>query len=358
MNGVRVDPVRRRAWVQGGALLGTLDAAAQEYGLATTAGNVSHTGVGGLTLGGGMGWLARQYGLTCDNVVAFQVVTAAGEVIRASRDEHPDLFWGLRGGGGNFGVVTEFEFRLHAAGTSALLAEFSFPARQALDALRGWRDLLPGAPRQATFTADIARDGMVALGFVWAGDPGQGRRLIPELRALGRPVSERVLDLSYLELQRMSDSVQKHALRRYSKGHYLRELPDGALEAFLRRGAGDEQDQYLPNAGLQAYGGAIADVPDHDSAFSHRDALVEFGAGTSWRDPAEDQDRIAAARRCAAALDQYASGAYINFVNDDGPEAVLRAYSAPKLARLTAVKTAYDPDNVFHLNHNIKPASR
>ena len=358
MNGVRVDPVRRRAWVQGGTLLGTLDAAAQEYGLATTAGNVSHTGVGGLTLGGGMGWLARQYGLTCDNVVAFQVVTAAGEVIRASRDEHPDLFWGLRGGGGNFGVVTEFEFQLHPAGTSALLAEFSFPASQALDALRGWRDLLPSAPRQATFTADIGRAGMVTLGFVWVGDPGPGRRLIPGLRALGRPVSERVLDVSYLELQRMSDSVQKHALRRYSKGHYLRELPDGALEAFLWQGTGDEQDQFLPNAGLQAYGGAIADVPDQDSAFSHRDALVEFGAGTSWRDPAQDQDRIGTARRCAAALDRYASGAYVNFVNDDGPEAVLRAYSAPKLARLTAVKNAYDPDNVFHLNHNIKPASR
>src|SRR6266851_8157432 len=192
MSGVRVDPLRRRALVQGGALLGALDAASQQYDLATTAGNVSHTGVGGLTLGGGMGWLARQYGLTCDNVVTFQVVTAEGEVIRASRDEHPDLFWGLRGGGGNFAVVTEFEFRLHAAGTSALLAEFSFPARQALDALRGWRDLLPGAPRQATFTADIGRGGMLTLGFVWAGDPRQGRRLIPALRALGRPASKRV----------------------------------------------------------------------------------------------------------------------------------------------------------------------
>jgi FAD/FMN-containing dehydrogenase len=141
MGQVRVDPQRRRAWVQGGALLGALDAAAQRYGLATTAGNVSHTGVGGLTLGGGMGWLARQYGLTCDNVISFQVVTAAGEVIRASRDEHPDLFWGLRGGGGNFGVVTEFEFRLHPFGTRALLAEFSFPAGAAPGALRGWRDL-------------------------------------------------------------------------------------------------------------------------------------------------------------------------------------------------------------------------
>jgi FAD/FMN-containing dehydrogenase len=164
-----------------------------------------------------------------------------------------------------------------------------------------------------------------------------------------------VLDLSYLELQRISDNVQRHALRRYSKGHYLRELPDAALEAFLSRGGGGE---YLPNAGLQAYGGAIADVPDEDSAFSHRDAFVEFGAGTCWRHPAQDQARIAAARRCAAALDQYASGAYVNFVNDAGAEGVLRAYSPEKLTRLRAVKTAYDPDNVFHLNHNIKPAAR
>jgi hypothetical protein len=320
MGAVRVDPVRRRAWVQGGALLGALDRAAQQYGLATTAGNVSHTGVGGLTLGGGMGWLARQYRLTCDNVISFQVVTATGEVVRASRHSHPDLYC----------------------------------------ALRGWRDLLLAAPREATFTASIGSDGMVVVGFVWVGDPEPGRRLLPALRALGQPSAERVLELSYLELQRMSDSVQKHALRRYSKGHYLRELPDEALEAFLGRGApsGDGGGDFLPNAGFQAYGGAIADVPDRDTPFSHRDALVEFGAGTSWADPAEDDARIAAARRCAAVLDEYASGAYVNFVNDEGAEGVLRAYSPEKLTRLTAVKTAYDPDNVFHLNHNISPASR
>jgi FAD/FMN-containing dehydrogenase len=355
MGMVRVDPDQRRAWVQGGALLGALDAASQAHGLATTAGNVSHTGVGGLTLGGGMGWLARQCGLACDNVISYQVVTAEGEIIRASQAEHRDLYWGLRGGGGNFGVVTEFEFRLHPVGTQAMVAGFSFPAGHALSALRGWRDQLMDAPRQATFTADMGRDGTVILGYAWVGDPEQGRRLLPAMRALSRPASERVREVPYLELQRSSDTVQKHALRRYSKGHYLNELSDEALEAFLLRGAEGGRGEYLPNAGLVAYGGAIADVPDQDSPFSHRDALVEYGAGTSWSAPAEDQARIAAARRCAAALNPYASGAYVNFLSDEGPESMLHAYSPDKLARLTVVKNAYDPQNVFHLNHNIKP---
>jgi FAD/FMN-containing dehydrogenase len=358
MGAVRVDPVRRRAWVQGGALLGALDAAAQRYGLATTAGNVSHTGVGGLTLGGGMGWLARRCGLACDNVASFEMVTADGDIVRASETENPDLFWGLRGGGGNFGVVTEFEFRLHPVGTQALVAEFSFPLDQALPALRGWRDLLAEAPQQATFTASVGGDGLATLGFVWVGDPQRGRRLVPAMRALGRPVAERVFEPSYVELQRMDDTVGRHTLRRYSKGHYLRSFPDEAIEAFLLRGATSGHAGTLPNAGLQAYGGAIAEVPDQDTAFSHRDALLEFGAGTSWTDPAEDETRMAAARRCAAALDQFASGAYVNALSDEGHEGVRRAYPPEKLARLTALKNACDPGNVFHLNQNIRPSHR
>ena len=163
LQAVRVDPARRRAFVQGGALLRALDQATQQYGLAATAGNVSHTGVGGLTLGGGMGWLARQAGLACDNVASFEVVTAAGDVLRASAREHPDLYWALRGGGGNFGVVTEFEFRLHDIGTAALSVEIDFPFEQAVTALRGWRDLSEAAPREATFTAGIG-GGAVTLG--------------------------------------------------------------------------------------------------------------------------------------------------------------------------------------------------
>ena len=279
MGGVRVDPARRRAWVQGGALLGALDRAAQVHGLATTAGNVSHTGVGGLTLGGGMGWLARQYGQACDNVVSFEVVTADGDVLRASREEHPELFWGLRGGGGNFGVVTGFEFALHPVGTRALVAEYSVPLEQAPAVLRGWRDLAAQAPRQATFTASVGGDGVATVGFVWVGDPQAGRRLLPAVRGLGRPVAERVFEPSYLELQERDDTVGGHAFRRYSKGHYLRQFPDEAIEAFLLRGPAGGRRENLPSVGLQAYGGAIADVPDDDAAFSHRGTLFEFGTG-------------------------------------------------------------------------------
>ncbi len=354
--GVRVDPGRRLARVRGGALLGALDTEAQRYGLATTAGNVSHTGVGGLTLGGGMGWLARQYGLTCDNVVSFELVTAAGEVLRVTRDSHPELFWGLCGGGGNFGVVTEFEFRLHEVGTRALVAEYAFGPEQAAAVLRGWRDLNAEAPRQATFTASIGADGLTTVGFVWVGDPAGGRRLAPAVRGLGRPVAEHLVEQSYLQLQRRDDATDGHALRRYWKGHFLRRFDDDAIEAFVRRGSADGAAEHLPAVGLQAYGGAIADVPDGDTAFSHRGTLFEYVAAARWTDPAEDAARMAVARRCAAAVAPYASGAYVNTLSDEGDDGVRRAYPADKLARLSALKAAYDPQNVFHLNHNIRPA--
>ena len=349
MDAVRVDPARRRAVVQGGALLGALDRAAQRYGLATTAGNVSHTGVGGLTLGGGMGWLARQYGLACDNVISYRVVTASGRVLRASRAEHPDLYWGLRGGGGNFGVVVEFEFRLHPTGTRALVAEHTFGPEQAVAVLRGWRDLAAGAPRPATFTASV-RDGRVTAGFVWTGDPRRGRLLAAELDALGEPLARRVAETSYLDLQSRDDTPQGHAKRRYWKGHYLRALPDAAIGALL---TGEDDG---PSVSLQAHGGAIADVPDDATAFGHRDTAFEYVAATSWINPAEDQARMAAARRHAAAIAPFASGAYVNALSDEGAEGVRRAYPARKLARLVAVKDAYDPDNVFHLNQNIPPS--
>jgi len=218
MRGVRVDSDARRAWVQGGALLGDLDRAAQEFGMATTAGNVSHTGVGGLTLGGGMGWLARRFGLACDNVASYEIVTADGATLRVSESQHEDLFWGLRGGGGNFGVVTEFEFRLHQIGTTAVLIDNTFDLTEAPSAMRRWRDLLDDrVPAQATPVASVGTiadspDGrsqvrnrtVASLGFVWVGDPDEGRQLVPLVDGLGASLSKRVEEVSYLRLQSMT----------------------------------------------------------------------------------------------------------------------------------------------------------
>jgi hypothetical protein len=344
MGDVDVDPDAKVARVQGGALLGELDRAAQKYGLATTAGNVSHTGVGGLTLGGGMGWLARQYGLACDNVVSYELVTADGDVVTASATENPHLYWGLRGGGGNFGIVTEFVFRLHQIGTRALVAEFTYPAAGAFEVLRAWRDLNATAPRQATFTAHLNGD-QVTVGFVWVGAPGNPDALLEAFRAIGNEISEYVEEMSYLTLQTRDDSIQGHRFRRYWKGHYFKSLPDEAIRALLRNpGIG---------ASLQAYGGAISEVPDEDAAFSHRDTLFEFVTATRWDDPADDAERIATVRAYAATLDQYAGGAYLNTLNG---ETVSRAFPPAKLARLTSLKTVWDQANLFHLNQNIKPA--
>ena len=367
MGGVRVDPERRRARVQGGALLGALDRAAMEHGLTTTAGNVSHTGVGGLTLGGGMGWLARRLGLSCDNVASFELVTADGERLRVDDETNPELFWGLRGGGGNFGVVTEFEFELHPVARRAHVVELFFGIDEAASVLRGWRDLNTIAPRAATFTAWVGESQspvlpaewhdrpVASVGFVWAGEPELERQLLPALRALGRPVAERVEELSYLALQRMDDTLEGHALRRYWKGHYFQSLPDEAIDAFLLRGTPDGHGEKLPAASLQAYGGAIAEVPDADSAFSQRDAMFEFVSSARWSDADEDAERMAAARRYAASLEPFSTGMYVNAMSDEGAAGVARAYSPAKLARLRALKTAYDPDNVFHLNQNIQP---
>jgi FAD/FMN-containing dehydrogenase len=376
MGEVRVDPANRRAWVQGGSLLRTLDRTSEPHGLATTAGNVSHTGVGGLTLGGGMGWLARQFGLSCDNVEAYTVVTADGAIVRASATENPDLFWGLRGGGGNFGVVTEFEFRLHPITGQALMVDLVFDPFDptATAALRAWRDLLPDAPREATLTADTIPAGpapflperfhgrpIVAVGFVWVGEVAAGRQYLDAFRRIGTPIAEEIQELRYVDLQSIGDERHHHGLRRYSAGHYLPELSDAAIDGFLARGipaGGPEPDwSLMPGGGFQAYGGAIADVSDAESAFSHRDTLVEFFAGGTWSDPAEDAYRMAESRTWARTLEPYSSGTYVNVIADPGEDGVGRAYRVGHLARLAELKRTYDPDNVFHLNQNIRPAA-
>jgi len=369
MGGVEVDPARRLAHVEGGALLGSLDRASMAHGLATTAGNVSHTGVGGLTLGGGMGWLARQLGMACDNVVAYEVVLADGSRLTASAAEHPDLFWALRGGGGNFGVVTRFTFRLHPIRPQVLSVDLFYAGEHAPDVLRGWRDFAAAAPREATPTAWTGTAGewpflarelhgtqLVNAGFVWVGDPDAGRRHIAALRDLA-PVAAAVVDeTSYLELQSGSDEPMRHGLRRYWKSHYFRDFSEEAIAAFAARGGAADGEQPLPNGSLQAYGGAIADVAADASAFSHRDTAVEFVTMAGWEDPAEDESRMAACRRYAASMAPLASGVYVNGLADEGEAGLKSAYRSETLARLTAVKDHYDPDNVFRLNHNIRPS--
>jgi hypothetical protein len=362
MSAVTVDPGARRATVQGGALLRFLDQAAQAHGLATTAGNVSHTGVGGLTLGGGMGWLARLAGLACDNVEAYTLVTADGEVVRATASENADLHWGLRGGGGNFGIVTEFVFRLHPIVGRATVVELAFPVADAAEPMQRWRDLLPDAPRAATLTADaITVDGrpMVSIGYVWVGDPEGARAYLPTMRAIGPAADESVSEMSYLELQTIGDANHHHGKRRYANGHYLSELTDAAIEAFISRGVRDDDGvdwSRVAGGGFQAYGGAIGDVSNEDSAFSHRDTLVEFFGGHTWLDAAEDGERMASARAYGDAIAPFASGVYVNVLVDNDEAGVRRAYGDAKLRRLSELKRRWDPDNVFHLNQNIAPA--
>ena len=376
MGEVRVDPARRRAWVQGGSLLRTLDRSTLRHGLATTAGNVSHTGVGGLTLGGGMGWLARQFGLACDNVETYTVVTADGETVRASATENPDLFWGLRGGGGNFGVVTEFEFRLHPTTGQALAVDLYFDPFEAgtQAGLRAWRDMLPDAPREATLTSDTATAREVPFlparlhgrpvataGFVWVGEMAEARQYLETFRRIGTPVAEDVEEIAYVDLQSSGDERNQPGLRHYSAGHYLTELSDAAIDAFVARGiprgVADPDWSLMPGGGFQAYGGTIAEVGEDESAFSYRNAAVEFFAGGTWVDPAEDVFRMTASRAWAATLEPYSSGTYVNVIADPDAD-VGRAYHSEKLGRLADLKRKYDPDNVFHLNQNIRPAAQ
>lgn len=356
MGSVEVDASARLARVQGGALLGALDRAAQAHGLATTAGNVSHTGIGWLALGGGMGWLARQHGLTCDNVVSFEVVTAEGEILDVDRDHHRELFWALRGGGGNFGVVTEFELVLHPEPGDALSVEYLYPVASGTAAMRRWRDESTRADRRATYNATIS-DGTLSLGFVWVGDPVDGEAaatmLATSLAEVDAGFERVIVRMTYLELQTREDDIEAHEWRRYWKGHYFSELSDDVIDAVLARDGDD-----LPNVSLQAYGGAIADVAPGETAFSRRDTAFEFVCASKWVDSVEDERRIWAARRYAAAMEPFASGAYVNALSGEGSAGMRRAYAPEHLARLSAVKNSYDPANIFQLNQNIVPSGR
>jgi FAD/FMN-containing dehydrogenase len=366
---VVVDPEARTARVGGGARWGAVDAACQEHGLAVTGGRVSTTGVGGLSLGSGSGWLERMCGFTCDNLVSAEVVTAASEIVTASAEVNPDLFWAIRGGGGNFGVVTEFTFDLHPVGPRVLGGMLLYPGFMAKEVLRHWRDFMLDAPREVgggvalitappeEFVPAEAR-GMPAVGVIvlYAGDPVEGAAVIEPLTSFGPPAVNLVQPMPYVAVQQLLDHPNPPGMHNYWSGDFLKEFPDEAIDAFVD----NVQPPVSPLTQMivVAGGGAISDISDEAMAFGNRAAPFNMHYLSMWPpDPSQDQANIDKTRQIAAALKPWTTGqVYLNFIGDEGLTRVESAYGPTKYARLRELKKMWDPDNVFRHNQNIPPA--
>jgi FAD/FMN-containing dehydrogenase len=352
---VRVDAEKRIAYVQGGARWRELDAATHPHGLATTGGVVSTTGVGGLTLGGGLGWLMRKHGLACDNVLAVEIVTADGQVRRASATENRDLFWAIRGGGGTFGVVTSFEFRLHPMSTiyGGMLV---FPGPRAPEILRRYRDLASEAPDElALFTVLMTSpDGhpINAVLAAYNGPVSKGEAAIKPLRDLG-PVADQVAEMPYPALNSMLDEGFPSGLHVYWRSDFLKGLPDDAIDALVERFSTITSP--LSALLLEQFGGAVSRVSPDETAFAQRDALFNLAVITRWADPSTAATHIEWARQSTDAMRPFASGGtYVNYLGVEGPDRVRAAYGT-KYDKLVQVKRKYDPKNLFRVNQNIQP---
>jgi FAD/FMN-containing dehydrogenase len=344
MKGIRVDPATRTARVEAGALWGELDRASQAYGLATTGGIVSHTGVAGLTLGGGLGWLQRRLGLTIDRLRAVELVTAAGDRVTASHDEHPELFWGLRGGGGNFGIATAFTFELAPVGPTVLAGPIIWPIARARDVLRFYREWCAGAP-----------DELMTLVVQRKAPPlPAGETELRPLRAFGRPALDLCVPKLYVDHQTTFDAAFPHGWRYYFRACDLPGLGDGAIDALVE--GGRRILSPVTSAAFFQMGGAVARVPDDATAFSGRGAGFTVNInGNSTSAEGFDAER-AWVHDLSAALRPHEAGVYVNFLMEEGRDRVRQAYGEAKWARLTALKRAWDPDNLFRLNQNIPPA--
>jgi FAD/FMN-containing dehydrogenase len=367
LKSVEVDPVARTARAGGGVLWGEFDAATQEHGLHTPGGRVTTTGIGGFTTGGGYGWTSSKYGLTCDNLISAEVVLADGRVVTASEQENEDLFWGIRGGGGNFGVVTQFEFRLHELGPTVLAGLALWSIERAPEVLRGWRDYVDRAPDELStacvvltappeeFVPDHLK-GQVALGMalIYVGDPEEGAPIVQPLRELG-PELDHIGPMPYTAFQAALDGSAPHGKRSYWRGEYLNGLSDGAIATFLEH-APSLTAAAMPFSQMIIFriGQGVAATADEETAFSHRDADYLFHPISVWDDPADDARVIAANREfCEAMRPHVTGGAYLNFTPEDR---VRDAYGDAKYERLVALKDEYDPGNLFRLNQNIKPS--
>ncbi|HEY9619326.1 MAG TPA: FAD-binding oxidoreductase [Crinalium sp.] len=366
MKAVRVDAQKKRAYVEPGATLEDFDKVAQAHGLATPVGINSTTGIAGLTLGGGFGWLTRKYGMTIDNLVSAQVVTADGNQIRASATENADLFWAIRGGGGNFGVVTEFEFELHPVGPEVLAGLIVFPFSQAHQVLTQYREFAESAPEDLNvwvvlrkapplpfLPMEIHGKEVVVLAVFYASDAVEGKKLIEPLRSFGDVCGEHIGIQPYVAWQQAFDPLMTRGARNYWKSHNFTELQDGALDAIADFAGKLPSPQCEIFIGFMA--GAPNRVPADATAYYHRDAKFVLNVHGRWDDAADDERCIAWAREFFRASAPYASaGAYVNFMTGEEGDRVAAAYGS-NYDRLVQIKKRYDPENIFHLNQNIKP---
>lgn len=366
MRKVRVDAEKRRAYVEPGATLADFDGAVQAHGLATPVGINSTTGIAGLTLGGGFGWLTRKYGMTVDNLVSADLITADGKRIRASESENVDLFWAIRGGGGNFAIVTQFEFNLHEVGPEILAGLIVFPFDQAKQVLRRYREFVASAPEELNvwvvlrkapplpfLPKDVHGKEVVVLVPFYIGDLAQGRKLIEPLRRFGTSHGEYIDAQPYTQWQQAFDPLLTPGARNYWKTHNFTELTDAALDSMI------EFAGKLPSPQCEIFVGLIAGASNRVAAdamaYRHRDAKFVLNVHGRWDERTDDERGIAWARAFFRASAPYASeGAYVNFMTEEEGDRVAAAYGG-NYDRLARIKEQYDPDNLFHLNQNIKP---
>ncbi|MGH2931241.1 MAG: FAD-binding oxidoreductase [Gaiellaceae bacterium] len=368
MKGIRVDPVARTARAEAGVLWGELDRETQLHGLATVGGIVTHTGIAGLTLGGGIGWLMRKHGATVDNLVSVDLVTADGEVLTASGDEHPDLFWGVRGGGGNFGVVTSFEYRLHPVGPIVLAGPVFYSLDDAPEVLRFYREFIAAAPDELTTIFDLSvappvpflpqevhGKPIVMVGACYAGSPDEGTEVVRPLKQFGRPIVDLLEPKPYTSLQSMFDPLVPHGWHRYWKSVELPPLTDDAIDTLVEHASAFTSPKSY--CIVFQLGGALSRVGQDETAFSQRDAAHNVNINAVWtEDDPEGERHVAWAREFFSAMQpQAGEHVYVNFLGDEGADRVRQAYGERQYERLAELKRTYDPTNFFRLNQNIEP---
>ena len=366
MKGIRVDPLQRTAQAQAGLTWGEFDHETQAFGLATTGGQVSSTGIAGLTLGGGLGWLMRTCGLVVDNLLSVDIVTADGQLLTASATQHEDLFWGIRGGGGNFGIVTSLEYQLHPIGPTLVGGMVLHPASQAKEVLHFYREHMKNAPNEfmaiiAFLTAPPAPfvpthlQGtlMIAIVVCYAGSIEDGQRAVAPFQSFGPPAVNLISPMPYTALQQMFDAAVPFGRQVYLKSAHLAHLNDEALDTFITHAIAVTSP--LSVAFLQPLGGAVSRVGEQDTAFGHRDAPYDYDIFSLWTDPLESEQHIQWVRDFAEAMQPFTVGVYVNALGNEGEDRVRAAYLPSTYERLVALKNKYDPTNLFRLNQNIKP---